>query len=439
MKIDDKEIDKLLEEFKSEKIKVPEILDEKLNTKLNEIRPKNKNKLIKSLIASILILVLSYSTIPGFKTFADNVFKYILGDIGIENAANNGYEKLQEQSLDINGYKVDIKNIYMDNLRITFDVYIKIDKEMQYYETGSETEQYSIVLLDKQLTKKIENYSWGIQYEGYDKKTKTSKSSVQLVADDESKLLEFKDSKLEIGIQLEKNYSIPKGEEWEQKVETLGTSKIVLDIPKELKESEFIEINKSINEGRVKLEIQKLEISPTMMYLDTKGKLDDKYQIQGLYDFKITSENNNVYKDNMTLSARWYEDGKIRQTIVPSIYYDKSKKYELKSEGVLVLSKEEIKLNSEDIYPRTIDFFDSKITIKDVFYKNGKLTIEVIKNKDIDHAGICMLDGNRDIIEQYQYDDIEGFVFETPEKEQYDFTLEMIMKHKHPINISLNR
>ena len=439
MKIDDKEIDKLLEEFNSEEIKVPEILDEKLNTKLNELRPKKKNKFIKSLIASILILVLSYSTIPGFKTFADNVFKYILGDIGIENAANNGLENIPEQSININGYKVDIKNIYMDNLRITFDVYIKIDKEMQYDEGGSEIEQYSIVLLDEQLTKKLENYSWSIQYEGYDKKTKTSKSSVQLVADDESKLLELKDGKLEIGIQLEKNYSIPKGEEWEQKVETLGNSKIVLDIPKELKDSEFIEINKSINEGRVKLEIQKLEISPTMMYLDTKGKLDDKYQIQGLYDFKITSENNNVYKDNMTLSARWYENGKIIQTIVPSIYYDKSKKYELKSEGVLVSVKEEIKLNSEDIYPRTIDFFDSKITIKDVFYKNGKLTIEVIRNKDVHSAGVCLIDGKTNLVEQYLYEDTEGFVFEIPQKEKYNFTLEMIMKHKHPINISLNR
>ncbi|MGL5347716.1 MAG: DUF4179 domain-containing protein [Peptostreptococcaceae bacterium] len=439
MKIDDKEIDKLLEEFNSEEIKLPEILDEKLNTKLNELRPKKKNKFMKSLIASIVILVLSYSTIPGFKTFADNVFKYILGDIGIENAANNGYEKLPEQSLDINGYKIDIKNIYMDNLRITFDVYIKINQEMKYDEFGSETEQYSISIIDKELDEILKNYSWSTQYEGYNKNTKTSKSSVQLVGKSNNELLALKDEKIEINIELVKYYSVQKGEKWDQKKDILGKSKLLLNTPNELKESEFIEINKSIKEGRLNLDIQKLEISPTMMYLDTSGKLDEEYQIQGLYDFKITSDKNNTYKDSMTLSATVDEYGNTRQTIVPSIYYDKSKKYELKSEGVLVAVKEEVKINLEDIYPRTIDFFDSKITIKDVFYKDGKLTIETIRNKDVYSAGGCLIDGKLNGIEQYLSGDIEGFVFEVPEKEQYDFTLEMIMKYKHPINISLNR
>lgn len=42
MKIEDKDIDKLLEDFQGADIKVPDNLDEKLNEKLNSIKP-NKN------------------------------------------------------------------------------------------------------------------------------------------------------------------------------------------------------------------------------------------------------------------------------------------------------------------------------------------------------------------------------------------------------------
>ncbi|MGL5313691.1 MAG: DUF4179 domain-containing protein, partial [Peptostreptococcaceae bacterium] len=100
---------------KAKNIKVSQELYYKLNGKLNELKPKKKRVYIKSIVASILILILSYSVLPGFKTFADNIFKYIFGDVGVENAVNNGYESIPNRSIDINGYKVDIENIYMDN------------------------------------------------------------------------------------------------------------------------------------------------------------------------------------------------------------------------------------------------------------------------------------------------------------------------------------
>ncbi len=40
MKIDDKEIERLLEGFESEDIKIPEELGEKLDLKLKELKPK---------------------------------------------------------------------------------------------------------------------------------------------------------------------------------------------------------------------------------------------------------------------------------------------------------------------------------------------------------------------------------------------------------------
>ncbi|MGL5316062.1 MAG: hypothetical protein ACRC92_22590, partial [Peptostreptococcaceae bacterium] len=369
---------------------------------------------------------------------ADNIFKYIFGDVGVENAVNNGYESIPNRSIDINGYKVDIENIYMDNLRITFDVNVKVDKEMQYDEAHNEVEQYSININYDSLDESRIQYSSTVEYKGYDKKNKICKSSVQLIGKSDGELSGLKDDKVKINIELVRYYNIKNGVEWQSKEEILGESQINFDMPKDLKANELVEINKTINEDRFNLDIEKLEISPTMMYLDTKGKLDKTLPIEGLYDFKITSSNNNVYKDNMTLSATKNESGSTRQTIVPSIYYDESENYELEAKGLLVDVKKDIKLEKNQIYPLTIDFFDSKLTIKDVFYKDGKLTVEVIRNSDIAFAGSCSIEGSN-VIEQYLSGDTEGFVFDVSEKDEYDFTLEMIVKYNYPISVNIKR
>ncbi len=61
-----------------------------------------------------------------------------------------------------------------------------------------------------------------------------------------------------------------------------------------------------------------------MMYLRSGGGIDGIGDSFGLYNFKIVSEKGQIYKDNMILSATGDKDN-LRQTIVPSIYYDDSK------------------------------------------------------------------------------------------------------------------
>lgn len=88
MKIEDKDIDKLLEDFQGADIKVPDNLDEKLNEKLNSIKSNKKYKSVsKYLVSSVLICILSYGFIPSFRIFANNVFEYIFGDLGIEKCS----------------------------------------------------------------------------------------------------------------------------------------------------------------------------------------------------------------------------------------------------------------------------------------------------------------------------------------------------------------
>ena len=52
MKIEDKDIDKLLEDFQGADIKVPDNLDEKLNEKLNSIKSNKKYKSVSKYLVS---------------------------------------------------------------------------------------------------------------------------------------------------------------------------------------------------------------------------------------------------------------------------------------------------------------------------------------------------------------------------------------------------
>ena len=56
---EEKEIEKLLSEFESENIKIPDELDERLNTKLKELKPKKYKKWAITSVASILIIGVS--------------------------------------------------------------------------------------------------------------------------------------------------------------------------------------------------------------------------------------------------------------------------------------------------------------------------------------------------------------------------------------------
>ncbi len=219
---------------------------------------------------------------------------------------------------------------------------------------------------------------------------------------------------------------------------TLGTTFIEIDVPKEIYNSKIINIDKSVKDDKVNINIKDLEISPTMMYLDTYGKIDNNKEVNGLYNFKIISEKGDIYKENLIFSAtgsqRYY-----RQTIVPSIYYDDSKIFRIVADGILVNNEEEIEIKLNDKYPKKIKYFNDYLTINNVYYKDNKLTVEVLENDNIDHAGTSMIDGKyagaggadyteKGEIKYYSW-------FDVNKKEIYKLNLQMIMKYKLPIDI----
>lgn len=414
MKIDDKEIEKLLEDFDGENINVPYELDEKLNVKLKELKPKEKyKKWISVLVASLLIISVSYSVVPSFKTFGDTVFKYIFGDIGVENAVNFGYVGSKKQNIKIGDYNIRIENMYIDNLRISFDAIIENDVEnmpgrSSMYVEGLESDEITI--------------NNGVFY----KEDKKLKANVLIVGDGVAKIIKNK-NELEVELKLVKHNNT--------KDEILGKSKMTIEIPKEMKISENIEINKSIKEKNLNFNIEKIEASPTMMYLYTSGKVKGIGNIQGIYNFKIISHDGELYKENIALAGMAHKDG-YKQSIVPSVYYDKSKTLNLKAEGVLIDANKKIKIELNDDYPKVIDYFGTKVTIKEVKYKNNRLVVEVLNNDDIDYMGVSYIDKDS-TIEVYYSDSIHGLIFDIDKRDSYDLDLGIILKYKIPINMEI--
>lgn len=421
MKIDDKEIERLLEGFESEDIKIPEELGEKLDLKLKELKPKKYKRWISVSVASILILGISYAISPSFRTFGDTVFKYIFGDIGIENAVNSGYKGSPRQDINISDYNISIENIYMDDLRISFDAIIE-----NYADNGEN--QYSLYAEGEQLDNIAINN--GLFF----KDGKEFKANVQIIGDNVSKLINGKD-KLELNLKLVRHYNIKVNGDYELKDETIGTSKLILDIPKDIEKTRYININETIKDKDLNLTVEKLEMAPTMMYLHSYGKLDGVGEVQGLYNFKIISDKGDIYKENLVLSGIGKENG-FRQSIVPSAYYDKNDKLKLRADGVFIDANKKVEINLNGSYPKVIDYFGYKVTINQVKYENNQLIVEVLNNNIFDHMGVNYIDGDS-TIEGYFNGEIHGLVFDIDKRDSYDLSLGLILKYKIPINIEI--
>ena len=87
-------------------------------------------------------------------------------------------------------------------------------------------------------------------------------------------------------------------------------------------------------------------------------------------------------------------------------------------------------------YPKVIDYFGTKVTIKEVKYENNRLVVEVLNNDDIAHMGASYIDKDS-TMEGYYSESTHGLVFDTDKSDSYDLDLGIILKHKTPINVEI--
>ena len=429
---EEKEIEKLLSEFESENIKIPDELDERLNTKLKELKPKKYKKWAITSVASILIIGVSYAFVPSFRTFADTMFRYIFGDIGIENAVNNGYKASDAQYINIGGYDIIIQNIYIDEQRINFEAIMETKVDDMIISDNDDIDNKSYYELY------VDSVNAAMSGGNFDKDEDGNiKTTINIVGGNIAELIEGKNT-LSLKLKLLKvSASYDKSNDF--KYETLGTTNVELEIPKQLSKTKNIEINKQIDDGDLNLNIDKLRVSPTMMYLNTYGEVTNIGELQGLDNLRIISENGEIYKSSLELSGMGLENGGWSQTIVPSVYYDKGKKLKLKADGVLVNANKKIELKIDDKCPKKIDYFGKEVIIKDVKYSKGHLTVKYTTDSSISYDGGSELDGNSAISTSYEVGSkISGIEFENVEKkDSYALDLRLVLKYIYPINIEI--
>ena len=430
---EEKEIEKLLSEFENEDIKIPDELDKRLNTKLKELKPKKYRKWAITSVASILIIGVSYAFVPTFRTFADTMFRYIFGDIGIENAVNNGYKASDAQHINIGGYDITIQNIYIDEQRINFEAIMetKVDDMITSDDYDVDNRSYYELYVDS-VDAAMSGGNFDKDEEG------NIKTTINIVGGNIAELIEGKNT-LSLKFKLLKE-SASYDESDDFKSETLGTTNVKLEIPNQSSKTKNIKINKKINDGDLTLNIDKLKLSPTMMYLNTLGKVKNIGELNGLDNAKIISEDGEIYKSSLELSGMGLENGGWSQTIIPSAYYDKGKKLKLKADGVLVNANKKIELKIDDKYPKKIDYFGREVIIKDVKYSKGHLTVKYTTDSSIAYNGGCELNGNSAISTSYEVGPkITGIEFENVEKkESYVLDLGLVLKYKYPINIEID-
>lgn len=429
---EEKEIEKLLSEFENEDIKIPDELDERLNTKLKELKPKKYRKWAITSVASILIIGVSYAFVPTFRTFADTMFRYIFGDIGIENAVNNGYKASDAQHINIGGYDITIQNIYIDEQRINFEAIMetKVDDMITSDDDDIDNKSYYELYVD--------SVDAAMRGGNFDKDEDGNiKTTINIVGGNIAELIEGKNT-LSLKLKLLKE-SASYDESNDFKSETLGTTNVKLEIPNQSSKTKNIKINKKINDEDLTLSIDKLKLSPTMMYLNTSGKVKNIGELNGLDNAKIISEDGEIYKSSLELSGMGLENGGWSQTIIPSAYYDKGKKLQLKADGVLVNANKKIELKIDDKYPKKIDYFGREVIIKDVKYSNGHLTVKYTTDSSIAYNGGCELNGNSAISTSYEAKSkISGIEFENVEKkDSYVLDLRLVLKYSYPINIEI--
>lgn len=221
--------------------------------------------------------------------------------------------------------------------------------------------------------------------------------------------------------------------------EILGKYNLVINLPEEVYNNKELYINEAIKDDKLNLEIKRIEASPTMMNLFTKGYVNG-HSANGLYNMSIISDNN-TYREDLGIAIG--RNNEWNQTIVPSIYYDDSKNIKLKADGVCVDFSENINIDMKESYPKKFKYFNDNITINRVEKIDGKLEVKVTGNNNIfSPTSETYLDGIQSDGISVSYDETKEmgrytYYFKIDEKDKYKLKLSLIVKYPKAIKIKI--
>ena len=160
-------------------------------------------------------------------------------------------QMLKIKVLNIAGYDIDIENIYIDTLRINFDAKINNIKNIEVDEYGAPISQYSIYIKHENIG------SYSVNNGLFDDKFV---SNVQLIGEGVADLLKDKQENIKLELELVEHKNILVDNEYKMVNKTLGTTFIEIDVPKEIYNSKIINIDESVKDDKVNIDIKDLEV-----------------------------------------------------------------------------------------------------------------------------------------------------------------------------------
>lgn len=377
--LDEKNIDEFMRNININDITVSQQLDKRISKKIEKLKPR-KRYIRNAMIACILILIVFISGInlsPTFASYASNIpglkkaVNFLKWDKGIQNAYENGYENVPEIIVEENGYVLKLKDIFIDEGRIS------LSAELHGEEINKIEEE------NKKSTSFVDYHSLHIRLKFKDLHCISSSSSSKELNNFFSQSTNYNlsnDNELRKLLNKEIDYIEAEAIVYINDDILYEFEKFKIPINNILLSKSFnLEQKYSFEYGN--LDFIKLDLNPTEMSIHMKidGDMEDdnyRYSFDNIY---LKDDKGKIYECNRTSIC----DNYYTLDFLPSIYFDEiPDKLYLCIDGLIAYTKldKTYELSLNDNYPKTIKYGNENIIIKNVEYNidysgHGRLII----------------------------------------------------------------
>lgn len=368
----------LLKDFKGEQVHISgECLEKALEDKFVALQKAKKHNLAKVAIGIGILLLASTFTIPQVQVFAKEAIESIFKDRGIENAVVAGYPEIPEVEGAIGDYKVRLFNIYMDEMRLSFEAEViglpekeEDQKQDIWYELYIDSDNWKV---NGQNVDEV-----GISSSSF---TRGETTSIQVQGEGVKKLVE--QEQVQVPVKL---LSSAYDSQSKNGRTLLGKATLTLTIPSELhQEAKVYILNEHITLEDGNIYLEELEVNPTMMALKYSSHIEEGY-ITGLANLKLTTKNSN-YAERTTMGLSYDEKGGVTEYIIPSIYFEKEQALTLEAEGYMYKKDElqEVTISLDETLPKDIIYEGIPLTITTLNYQDGLLEVGILDKNPTKH------------------------------------------------------
>ncbi|MBS4536836.1 hypothetical protein GOQ27_00080 [Clostridium sp. D2Q-11] len=467
-------LDDFIEKSKKDQIRIPKELDEKIDSRIDQLKPKKKYK--RNILVSGLCCVIIFFGLIRFSdigiyaaeiSILEPIVELIRGDKGIENAVEHGYKEIPAVTIEEDGYIITLDDIYMDEDRISFTSILEgvaVDVLEKKYKNDKGIRGVSDTLPDREENFTNEEDKLNINpnrdaihlefnftdFEGYSVsytpiRDKFVGSEVENIFRKIGEVEEFLknnpkhlnlDIKIQVGKEIIKEFK-----------------NIKIPIKKEnIKLSKKYNLNHKYEFEQGIININKLNVSPTRMRLDLKFNMNDKYFITGFDNPHIKDSKGNIYKPEGLTSLSSGADNMVMY-FVPSVYFEKTlEALYFCFDGIRIGTEEgrKFRLSLEEEYPKTIEYMGEEILIKELTWQdNGKLHMIFKSSEEVLEVQNMGLLNNNGYTEWSDYIETDesgkeikytntGFIVD--KKEYYDFIIEFpgyLISNKEKIELKI--